>query len=434
MEHLKFDYEPALEYCKEESINYYLKQARKAEEILSEGSGVGGDFTGWLRLPENFNREEFKRVKVAASKIREIADAVIVIGIGGSYLGARSAMEALGKNIADKKEDVKERGYPEIFYAGNNISPAYLNKLIRLVEDKDIVLNVVSKSGTTLEPAIAFRVLRDVMEKKYGAAELKERIICTTDKDKGLLKKIADEEHYETFIIPDDIGGRYSVLTPVGLLPMAIGGIDIDAVMEGAASAMQNLMGAAPVYNPAALYASIRNLFYDTGKTIEVMASYEPSFEYIAQWWQQLFGESEGKEGKGIYPATHIFSTDLHSMGQYLQEGRRDIFLTTLWEIEPQRDISIPESSFDDGLDYLQGKSMHFINEQACKGTIKAHSQGGVPNLLISVPQMSPYYYGELVYFFQKACALSGYILGVNPFDQPGVEAYKKNMYSLLGK
>ncbi len=434
MSHFKFDYSMAADFYDGESFNKLLKEAGDAEEKLHSGSGAGSGFTGWLNLPDNYERYEIEKIKETAAEIREKADSLIVIGIGGSYLGARSAIEALDDQLEIKGESDGNKKFPSIMYAGNNISAAYLARLLKLVNEQDVVLNVVSKSGATLEPAIAFRVLREAMEQKYGTGNLKDRIICTTDKGKGVLKGIADNEGYKTFVIPDDIGGRYSVLTPVGLLPIAVAGIDIDEIMAGATEALHICKTENPRDNPACCYAAIRNLFYSMGKTIEVMASYEPSFQYIARWWQQLFGESEGKEGKGIYPAELTFSTDLHSMGQYLQEGRRDIFLTTLWAESPVTDIMIPRGTYHDGLEFIEGKSMHYVNEQAFCGTVKAHSEGGVPNLLVKVPQMTPFYYGELVYFFQKACAISGYLLGVNPFDQPGVEAYKKNMYSLLGK
>lgn len=431
---LKFDYSMAADFIKETEFANIAPAVELAHQLLHERRGPGSEFTGWLNLPSEFSREELSRIKKTAERIKKTADVLIVIGIGGSYLGGRSALEALSHSFHNCLE-AGRRGTPAIYFAGNNISSAYLAHLLDLVKDKDIFLNVISKSGTTLEPAIAFRLFRSHLEGKYGKEGAKERIIATTDREKGVLKEIADREGFETFVIPDDVGGRYSVLTAVGLLPMAAGGIDIDEVMKGAGEGMHLWHNSKLDDNEAYQYAAVRNLLYAKGKTTEVLVNYEPSYSYISEWWKQLFGESEGKDGKGIFPASLNFSTDLHSMGQYLQDGRRDLFATTLWVDKPAAELNIPDlPENDDGLGYLTGKSIYYVNEKACLATMQAHTAGGVPNLQIILPKMSPFYYGKLVYFFEKACAVSGYLLKVNPFDQPGVEAYKKKMFSYLGK
>jgi len=417
-------------FISEAKIKEYGARLERAQNMLEQGDGPGGEFTGWLRLPGEYDKMEFTRIKDAAAKIQKQSEALIVIGIGGSYLGARSAIEFL----CSPNYNLIKKNTPDVFFAGNNLSGAYLNEIIELIGDRDFSINVISKSGTTTEPAVAFRVWKELAEKKYGLAGAKERIYATTDKSRGALKKLADMEGYECFVIPDDIGGRYSVLTPVGLLPIAVAGIDIGACMDGAAAAMNELK-ARRWDNPAWRYAAARNALYDTGKTTEIFAAYEPSARFIAEWWKQLFGESEGKEGKGIYPASVDFTADLHSMGQYIQEGRRNIFETVLSIARPCCDITLVNDPDDlDGLNFLAGKTLSHINRQAFLGTILAHADGGVPSIIAEIPEINEREYGYLVYFFELACGLSGYILGVNPFDQPGVEAYKKNMFALLGK
>ena len=358
----------------------------------------------------------------------------MAIGIGGSYLGARSALELLNHTFYNGLPREKRQG-PEIYFAGHNISPVYLKHLLDIIQEKDVYINVISKSGTTLEPALAFRVFKELIERRHGKEGARERITATTDQEKGALKKLAEEEGYETFTVPEDVGGRYSVLTPVGLLPLAVGGIDLEKMMAGARKGYE-LFGAGDLKNNHSyLYGAIRNLLYVKGKTIELLVNYEPSFYYFGEWWKQLFGESEGKENKGIFPASMNFSTDLHSLGQYVQDGFRNLFETTLWVEIPAVDMTILEQPGNlDGLNYLSGKNLHYVNEKAFQGTVMAHIEGGVPNLKVSIPEINPFYYGQLVYFFEKACGMSGYLLGVNPFDQPGVEAYKKNMFKLLGK
>ncbi|OLS03020.1 glucose-6-phosphate isomerase [Tissierella creatinophila DSM 6911] len=387
-----------------------------------------------MNLPKEYDREEFNRIKSSAKKIRDNSDILIVIGIGGSYLGARACIDALSHNFYNSLEKEKRNG-PEIYYLGNSISTSYMLHLLELIEGKDISVNVISKSGTTTEPAIAFRVLKEYMEKRYGKEEAKERIYATTDREKGALKELSDIEGYETFIIPDDVGGRFSVLTPVGLLPIAVSGIDIEKIMEGAKNGMEEYSNEDLNKNIAYKYATVRNILYNKGKEIEILVNYEPSLNYFSEWWKQLYGESEGKDGKGLFPASVNFTTDLHSMGQFIQDGRRNLFETVI-SIENQgEDIFIKAT--DDNLDelnFLEGKSLNFINKKALEGTKEAHVKGGVPNLLITIPELNEFYIGKLIYFFEKACAVSGYLLGVNPFDQPGVEEYKKNMFRLLEK
>jgi glucose-6-phosphate isomerase len=407
---------------------------KAAQEMLHSRSGVGSDFLGWVDLPSNYDREEFARIQEAARRIRSDSDALVVIGIGGSYLGARSALEMLNHSFYNQLPREKRKG-PEIYFVGHHLSPVYTAHLLELLEDKEISVNVISKSGTTTEPAIAFRIVRELMEKRYGKEGARRRIYVTTDRTRGALKKMADAEGYETFTVPDDVGGRYSVLTAVGLLPIAAGGVDIEAVMAGARDAAEAYRNPDLAENPAARYAAVRNALYRKGKTVELLVNYEPSFLSFAEWWKQLFGESEGKDGKGIFPASVGFTTDLHSMGQYVQEGLRNLFETVLAIDKPQTDLPVPEDPEDvDGLNYLAGKTMDFVNKKAFEGTLLAHVDGGVPNLVVRIPEVTPYTYGQLVYFFEKACGISGYLLGVNPFDQPGVEAYKRNMFALLGK
>jgi glucose-6-phosphate isomerase len=431
---ITLDYSKATLFFDQKELARKESAVQQAHEMLHNGTGAGSDYLGWVELPRSYDREEYNRVKVVSQTIREKADVLIVIGIGGSYLGARAAIELLQPSFYNLLPKEVRKG-PEIYFVGNHLSAAYTAQLLRLIEGKEVYVNVISKSGTTLEPAVAFRLFRNYLEKKYGIEEAKRRIVATTDKQTGVLKTLADQEGYETFVVPDDVGGRYSVLTPVGLLPIAATGIDTDEILEGAASGVELYQDPQLDRNPAYQYAAIRNVLYEKGKTIELFVNYEPSMQYIAEWWKQLFGESEGKEHKGLFPASVNFTTDLHSLGQYVQEGRRDLFATTLWAETPQEELLIPELEEDsDKLNYLAGKSLHYVNEKAREGTMMAHTEGGVPNLKISIPEISPYYFGQMVYFFEKACGISGYLLGVNPFDQPGVEAYKKNMFSLLGK
>lgn len=406
-------------------------QIKAAHEALHNGTGLGNDFIGWLTLPTDYDKEEFARIEAAAQRIKKNTDIFIVIGIGGSYLGARAAIEFLkSPNYNAMKKDT-----PDIYYTGNSISSTALAELIDLCEGKDISINMISKSGTTTEPAIAFRVFRELLEKKYGKEGAKERIFCTTDKEKGTLKQLADREGYETFVVPDNVGGRYSVLTAVGLLPIAVAGCDIGALMAGARKAQEALSNPDLNENDCYKYAAIRNILYRKGKSTEILVSYEPAFTMMSEWYKQLFGESEGKNNKGLFPASVVFSTDLHSMGQYIQEGRRNLFETVVLFDKPKRELLLgtdPENV--DGLNFLSGKSMDYVNKKAFQGTVLAHNDGGVPNVVLNVEQMNEEELGYLIYFFEKTCAISGYVLGVNPFDQPGVESYKKNMFALLGK
>lgn len=431
---LQFDYSKALGFVNQHEVDYMAAQVRTAHDQLHQGTGAGSDFLGWVDLPVNYDKEEFARIKNAAEKIQGDSDALVVIGIGGSYLGARAAIEMLTHtfyNILPKGK----RKTPEIYFVGNNISSTYTAHLLQLLEGKDISVNVISKSGTTTEPAIAFRIFRELMETKYGKDGARKRIYATTDQAKGALKKLATEEGYETFVIPDDVGGRYSVLTAVGLLPIAAAGVDVDAMMKGAADAREEYSNPNLAENQAYQYAAVRNALYRKGKTTEILVNYEPSLHFVSEWWKQLFGESEGKDYKGIYPASVDFSTDLHSMGQFIQEGNRTLFETVIQVAEVPEHITIGTDKDNlDGLNFLSGKTMDFVNKKAFQGTMLAHSDGGVPNLIVTLPDMTPYTFGYMVYFFEKACGVSGYLLGVNPFDQPGVEAYKKNMFALLGK
>jgi glucose-6-phosphate isomerase len=399
-----------------------------AHNQLHLKKGAGSDFLGWLDLPINYDKDEFERIKEAAKKIRSNSDILIVIGIGGSYLGARAAIEFIHSPFYNEKK----KDTPNIYFAGNNISSDYLSELIELCKDKDISVNVISKSGTTTEPAVAFRIFKELVEKKYGSAGAKERIFVTTDKARGTLKKLADDEGYECFVIPDDVGGRFSVLTAVGLLPIAVSGADIDAIMKGAADARCDfLVDENECYN----YAMDRNILLRKGKNIEMLINYEPAAVYFGEWFKQLYGESEGKDNKGIFPAAASFSTDLHSLGQFVQDGSRNIFETVLFNRTVKKEVTLGSIDGDiDGLNFLASKTLKYVNDNAFLGTVLAHTDGGVPNIIVEFDGYDEYNFGYLVYFFEKACAISGYLLGVNPFDQPGVEAYKKNMFALLGK
>ena len=414
-----------------EEISAIAPEIAASHKTLHDKSGLGKDFLGWLTLPTDYDKDEFARIKAAAEKIKKNSDVFIVIGIGGSYLGARAAIEFL----KSPNYNLLCKDTPQILFTGNSISSSALNEVIELCKGKDISVNMISKSGTTTEPAIAFRVLRGILEEKYGKEGARERIFCTTDKAKGTLKELADAEGYETFVVPDNVGGRFSVLTAVGLLPIAVAGCDIDRLMEGAKDAQENLCSTELGQNPAYQYAAVRNILYRKGYTTELLVSYEPYFQMMNEWWKQLYGESEGKDNKGLLPDSVIFSTDLHSLGQYIQEGRRNLFETVM-QIEKAKSelVLAEEENNGDGLNFLAGKTMDFINKKAFQGTILAHNDGGVPNMVLSIPEANEFELGWLIYFFEKACAISGYTLGVNPFNQPGVEAYKKNMFALLGK
>lgn len=429
-----FDYSMTAPFVKDHEVEQMKKSVLDAKEILVGKSGAGNDFLGWIDLPVNYDKEEFARIKKAAAKIQSDSDVLIVIGIGGSYLGARAAIEFLSHsfyNLISKEQ----RKTPEIYFVGNSISSTYLKHLIDVIGDRDFSLNMISKSGTTTEPAIAFRVLKKLAEDKYGKEGAAKRIYATTDKARGSLKSLATEEGYETFVVPDDVGGRFSVLTAVGLLPIAVSGADIDKLMEGAASGRKHALEADYEENDALKYAALRNILLRKGKCIEILANYEPAVHYVSEWWKQLYGESEGKDQRGIFPASVDLTTDLHSMGQFIQDGSRNLFETVI-EIETSREeIIIGEEPVDlDGLNYLAGKSVDFVNKSAMKGTVLAHTDGQVPNMMVHVPEVNEFYLGELFYFFEFACGISGYLLGVNPFNQPGVESYKKNMFALLGK
>ncbi|RSD27567.1 glucose-6-phosphate isomerase [Mesobacillus subterraneus] len=434
MTHVRFDYSKALSFFGEHEVTYLRDFLKVAHHSLHEKTGAGSEFLGWIDLPVDYDKEEFARIQKSAEKIKSDSDVLLVVGIGGSYLGARAALEFLQHSFYNALPKEK-RSTPQIIFIGNNISSSYMTDVIDLLEGKDFSINVISKSGTTTEPAIAFRIFRKLLEEKYGVEEARKRIYATTDKARGALKTLADEEGYESFVIPDDVGGRYSVLTAVGLLPIAVSGSDIEAMMNGAAQAREDFSHSELEENPAYQYAAVRNALYNKGKTIEMLINYEPSLQYFSEWWKQLFGESEGKDQKGIYPSSANFSTDLHSLGQYVQEGRRDLFETIIKVEKPRHEMVIEEAANDlDGLNYLAGKTVDFVNNKAFEGTMLAHTDGGVPNLVLTIPQLDEYTFGYLVYFFEKACAMSGYLLGVNPFDQPGVEEYKVNMFALLGK
>ena len=414
-----------------DELNSILPRLEKAHDTLVGRNGEGSDFLGWIDLPDNIDEGELCRVKACAEKIKKDSEVLVVIGIGGSYLGARAALEFIKGNAYNQTA----KGCPEIYFAGNNLSSDYINEIVEIIGDRDFSVNVISKSGTTTEPAVAFRIFKDMLETKYGKAGARERIFATTDKARGALRGLSTGEGYESFVIPDDVGGRYSVLTPVGLLPMAVAGIDIDAVISGAKKAKAKIMNTKSFENPAWVYAGARNLMYEKGKKIEILACFEPRFKFMAEWWKQLFGESEGKDGVGIFPASVELTADLHSMGQYIQQGERTLQETFVSIGKPKKQRFVPESPEDfDGLSYLAGRSLDFVNENAYVGTAIAHEAGGVPNMCIELPDSSEESFGYMVYFFEFACGLSGYVLGVNPFDQPGVEAYKKNMFALLGK
>ncbi|ART77801.1 glucose-6-phosphate isomerase [Sutcliffiella horikoshii] len=434
MTHIRFDYKKALSFFGEHEITYLRDAVKVAHHSLHEKTGAGNDYLGWIDLPTDYDKEEFARIVKSAEKIKNDSDILLVVGIGGSYLGARAALEMLNHSFYNALTK-EQRKTPQVVFVGNNISSTYMRDLMDLLEGKDFSINVISKSGTTTEPALAFRIFRKILEEKYGKEEARKRIYATTDKARGALKTLATEEGYESFIIPDDVGGRYSVLTAVGLLPIAVSGADIEAMMKGAADASRDFSTSELEENPAYQYAAVRNVLYNKGKTIEMLINYEPGLQYFSEWWKQLFGESEGKDQKGIFPASANFSTDLHSMGQYVQEGRRDLFETIIKVDTPRHELTVEEEAADlDGLNYLAGETVDFVNTKAYEGTLLAHTDGGVPNLVVNIPAMDAYTFGYLVYFFEKACAMSGYLLGVNPFDQPGVEAYKVNMFALLGK
>ncbi len=412
---------------KEEEILKYAEQVKDIHNNIHAQANDENEFLGWIELPTNYNKEEFARIKKSAEKIKNDSEVFVSIGIGGSYLGARAVIEALTNTFGSKK--------PEILYVGNNMSPSYINEMIEYIGDKDISINVISKSGTTTEPAIAFRIFRELLETKYGVEEARKRIYVTTDKSRGALKSLSNEEGYETFVIPDNIGGRYSVLTAVGLLPIAVAGIDIDKLMQGAKDAQDKYADDSIKYNECYKYAVARNILYGNDKNIEILVSYEPKMHYMIEWWKQLYGESEGKDNKGIFPAGVEFTTDLHSLGQYIQDGRRCLFETVLNIEKPRTDMTIKADEDNlDGLNYLAGKTLDYVNKKAMEGTIKAHVSGGVPNIMITLDSLTETTIGELIYFFEKACAISGNILGVNPFNQPGVEEYKRNMFKLLEK
>ena len=417
---------------KKEDLMKYNEKVEKAHEELHSVADNEDDFVGWLHLPTNYNKEEFERIKKCAEKIKKDSEVLLVIGIGGSYLGARAVIESLTNTFYNACSNIKT---PKIFFVGNNMSPNYMNDLLECIGNKDISINVISKSGTTTEPAIAFRIFREFMESKYGVDEARKRIYITTDKEKGALKTLSNEEEYETFVIPDNIGGRYSVLTAVGLLPIAVAGIDIDKLMYGAKNAEDKYNENSVKYNQCYQYAVARNILYSQEKTTEILVNYEPKMQYFTEWWKQLYAESEGKENKGIFPTGAMFTTDLHSIGQYIQEGRRNLFETVISRENPETDITIKKDADNiDGLNFVADKTMDYVNKKAMQGTIEAHVAGGVPNIIITMERLDAENLGELIYFFELACAISGKLLGVNPFNQPGVEAYKKNMFRLLGK
>ncbi len=431
---IKFDYTNAMTHVNQHEIDNMIPTVKAAHETLHKKTGPGSDFLGWVELPSKFDRDEFARIRKAAAQIRKDTDVLVVVGIGGSYLGSRAAIELLShtfSNMASKRV----RKAPQVIFAGNNISSTYMADLFDLLDGKDVSVNVISKSGTTTEPALAFRIMKDYLEKRYGKAVAKKRIYATTDKKAGALKKLSDEEGYETFVVPDDVGGRFSVLTAVGLLPIAVAGIDIREIMKGAKDAMLLYRNSSPLDNDCYMYALLRNCLLRKGFQVEIMVNYEPCFHFMTEWWKQLYGESEGKDQRGIFPAGVDNTTDLHSMGQYVQDGARMLFETVINIETPRRKMPVPTDPKNlDGLNFLAQYDMDEVNKKAMQGTILAHVDGGVPNLVITVPQLSPYWFGQMVYFFEKACGISGYMLAVNPFDQPGVEAYKKNMFALLGK
>lgn len=431
---IRFDFSNAIPFFDERELSKLEKSVQSAHDALHFKTGAGHDFLGWLTYPNDYDKAEFARVQKAAEQIRSDSDVLLVIGIGGSYLGARAAIEMLQHSFHNDLP-TNERKSPRIYFVGNQISSTYIRELMEVLDGKEVSVNVISKSGTTMEPAIAFRIFREWMEKRYGVEKARRRIYVTTDKEKGALRTLADEEGYESFVIPADIGGRYSVLTAVGMLPIAAAGLDIEAIIHGAARARKDLDCDELTENPAYQYAAVRNVLYHKGKTIELFINYEPALHYFGEWLKQLFGESEGKDGKGIFPAVADFTTELHSLGQYIQDGQRQLFETILKIDVPRHQMTIPGDERNlDQLNDLAGLTMDTVNQKAFQGALLAHTDGGVPNLVIHIPEMTPYYFGYMVYFFEKACAVSGYLLGVNPFDQPGVEAYKKNMVTLLEK
>lgn len=434
MGQVKFDYSKTAGYVHEHEVESMKALTESARQLLLSKSGAGNDYLGWIDLPVDYNKEEFARIKKAAEKIKSDSDVLVVIGIGGSYLGARAAIEFLGHNFFNSvSKDLRKA--PEIYFVGNSISSNYLAGLVDVIGDRDFSVNIISKSGTTTEPAIAFRVFKKMLEEKYGKDGAAKRIYATTDKAKGALKKLADAEGYEEFVVPDDVGGRFSVLTAVGLLSIAVSGVDIDELMAGATSARKRCIENDFDNNDAMQYAALRNIMLRKGKSVEILCDYEPSLHYTLEWWKQLMGESEGKDNKGLFPASVDLTTDLHSMGQFIQDGSRIMFETVLNVEKTSREIVIEKEDEDlDGLNYLAGKTMDFVNKCAMNGTILAHTDGNTPNLRVDIPEQTPFYLGELFYFFEFACGLSGYMLGVNPFNQPGVESYKKNMFALLGK
>ena len=434
MSKVTFDYSKTAKFIREEEVQSMIKIVDAAKQELVSREGLGNDFLGWIDLPVAYDKEEFARIKKAAEKIKNDSEVLLVIGIGGSYLGARAAIEFLRHGFYNNVS--KEiRKTPEIYYVGNSISSSYIQGLVDVIGDRDFSVNMISKSGTTTEPAIAFRVFKEMLEKKYGKKGAAERIYATTDRAKGALKKVADEEGYETFVVPDDVGGRFSVLTAVGLLPIAVSGADIDKLMEGAASGRELALNQPFASNDALQYAAVRNILHRKGKSVEILANYEPSLHYVSEWWKQLYGESEGKDQKGIFPASVDLTTDLHSMGQFIQDGARIMFETVLNVEKSSAELTIGEEAVDlDGLNYLAGKTVDFVNKSAMNGTILAHTDGNVPNLMVKIPEQNEFYLGQLFYFFEFACGVSGYVSGVNPFDQPGVESYKRNMFALLGK
>ena len=431
---LNFSYQFAKNFFKENELKQIKPYVELANEVLTSKTGAGNDFLGWVDLPETYDKDEFARIKKAAEKIKNDSEVLVVIGIGGSYLGAKAAIEFLSHSFYNNLPKDK-RKTPEIYFAGTNMSGVYLQHLIEVVGDRDFSVNVISKSGTTTEPAIAFRVFKKILEEKYGKEEAAKRIYATTDKAKGALKTLATAEGYETFVVPDNVGGRFSVLTAVGLLPIAAAGINIDDLMAGAKDAMNDFANKNMDENQALQYAAVRNILHRKGKDLELMVNYEPRVHYLAEWWKQLFGESEGKEGKGLYPTSADFSADLHSLGQYIQQGQRLFFETVVSIGKPEVEFVIESDKENlDGLNFIAGKTLDYVNKKATDGVILAHVDGNVPNLGINIPEVTPYHLGYTFYFFEKACGVSGYLLGVNPFDQPGVEAYKKNMFALLGK
>ena len=429
-----FDYSKASGFIREEEIKNMKGAVLGAKDVLLGKTGAGNDFLGWIDLPVDYDKEEFARIKQAAEKIKQDSDVLLVIGIGGSYLGARAAIEFLSHSFYNVLPQ-GARKTPEIYFVGNSISSKYIKDLQDVLEGKDFSINIISKSGTTTEPAIAFRVFKEMLISKYGREEANKRIYATTDKAKGALKNLANEEGYESFVVPDDVGGRFSVLTAVGLLPIAVSGADIDRLMEGAAAARKQALEAEYEKNPALMYAAVRNILLRKGKQIEIVANYEPSLHYVSEWWKQLYGESEGKDQKGIFPAAVDLTTDLHSMGQFIQDGARILFETVLNVEESAAEIVLQKEEKDtDGMNYLAGQTVDFVNKSAMNGTVLAHTDGNVPNLMVHIPRQDEYSLGQLFYFFEFACGISGYLLGVNPFNQPGVESYKKNMFALLGK